>query len=190
MEGEPGWDVKPYDPSGAVQGKVMDTSMAEAMSFIARIGHPCGTDFDAAKFLNAHADFSWQAPILEDMDSGPWTQFRIGEHAAPVSDCARSSTPTPKLPSRLLVFAFVSASCLRLRLSPFAFHLEACHVFCERRWGLALCLFALTAAFAFLFAVIPRSAATEAIYLLSPRNIPLTSTSAVPSLTLSRLLCE
>ena len=42
MEGEPGWDVKPYDPSGAVLGKVIDTRMAEAMTFIARIGHPSG----------------------------------------------------------------------------------------------------------------------------------------------------
>ncbi len=47
IEGEPGWDVKPYDPSGAVTGKVMDTSMAEAMTFVARAGHPCGTEFDA-----------------------------------------------------------------------------------------------------------------------------------------------
>ena len=81
-EGEPAWDVKPYDPSGAVQAKVIDTPMAEAMTFIARIGHPCGTDFDAAKFLNAHHDYSWQSPILEDMDAGAWTQFRIGEHAS------------------------------------------------------------------------------------------------------------
>jgi hypothetical protein len=75
-----------------VTGKVIDTSMAEAMSFIARIGHPCGTDFDAAKFLNAHADFSWQSPIMEDMDSGPWTQFRIGEHAAPMTAAPASSS--------------------------------------------------------------------------------------------------
>ena len=32
--------------------KVMDSDMAQAMSFIARIGHPCGIKFDAAKFLN------------------------------------------------------------------------------------------------------------------------------------------
>jgi hypothetical protein len=83
-EGEPAWDVKPYDPSGAVQGKVIDTRMAEAMTFVARIGHPCGTDFDAAKFLNAHHEYSWESPILEDMDSAPWTQFRIGEHASPL----------------------------------------------------------------------------------------------------------
>jgi len=90
MEGEPGWDVKPYDPSGAVQGKVVDTRMAEAMTFAARIGHPCGTDFDAAQFLNTHRDFSWQSPIMENMDTGQWTQFRIGEHAAAMA--AASST--------------------------------------------------------------------------------------------------
>jgi hypothetical protein len=88
-EGEPAWDVKPYDPSGAVQGKVIDTRMAEAMTFVARIGHPCGTDFDAAKFLSAHHEYSWQAPILEDMDAAPWTQFRIGEHAAPATAAAK-----------------------------------------------------------------------------------------------------
>jgi hypothetical protein len=82
--------VKPYDPSGAVQGKVVDTRMAEAMTFAARIGHPCGTDFDAAQFLNTHRDFSWQSPIMENMDTGPWTQFRIGEHAAAMA--AASST--------------------------------------------------------------------------------------------------
>lgn len=67
---------------GAVQGKVADSDMAAAMSFIARIGHPCGTKFVAAKFLETHADDSWEAPILRDMDAGPWTQYRIGEHAA------------------------------------------------------------------------------------------------------------
>jgi phospholipase B-like protein len=91
-EGEPAWDVKPYDPSGAVQGKVIDSRMAEAMTFTGRIGHPCGTDFDAAKFLSAHHDYSWESPIMEDMDTGPWTQFRIGEHAAPLASAPASTS--------------------------------------------------------------------------------------------------
>lgn len=69
-------------PEGAVQAKVMDSDMASAMSFIARIGHPCGTNFDAANFLETHRDYAWESPILRDMVAGPWTQFRIGEHAA------------------------------------------------------------------------------------------------------------
>ena len=80
-EGEPSADVKPFDPFGAVQGKAIDSSMAAAMSFVARIGHPCGSNFDATKFLADHPEFSWQSPILRDMDAGPWTPFHTGDHA-------------------------------------------------------------------------------------------------------------
>jgi hypothetical protein len=82
--GDPGSEQNPYHPSGAVQGKVTDSAMAAQMSFIARIGHPCGENFDAAKFLQAHSDYSWEAPVLRDMDAGPWTQFRSGEREAKV----------------------------------------------------------------------------------------------------------
>ncbi len=78
----PGSSSKPFDPFGAVSGKVMDSKMAQAMDFIARTGHPCGIKFDAAKFLNDHPEYSWQSPVLRDMDAGPWTEFRIGEHIA------------------------------------------------------------------------------------------------------------
>jgi hypothetical protein len=64
---------------GAVQGKVMDSKMAANMSFVARIGHPCGAKFDAAQFLREHPEFNWQAPVMRDMEAGPWTQFRIGQ---------------------------------------------------------------------------------------------------------------
>ena len=77
--GEPilGWP--PYNPAGAVQGKVMDGKMARAMSFYARMGHPCGQDFLAAPFLKAHPEFAWEAPLLRDMKAGPWTLFKVGQ---------------------------------------------------------------------------------------------------------------
>ncbi|MFY9751350.1 MAG: C45 family autoproteolytic acyltransferase/hydrolase [Candidatus Acidiferrales bacterium] len=83
---------RPYTDIGAVQGKVADSRMAEAMTFVARIGHPCGQDFDAAAWLSAHPEFSWQAPVLIDMKSGPWTEFRIGEKApnAPATNAGAS----------------------------------------------------------------------------------------------------
>ena len=77
--GSPEWDEVPYNPSGAVQGKVMDSDMAAKMSFVAHAGHPCGEDFLAATFLAAHPEFKWQEPILKDMKSGPWTVFTSGE---------------------------------------------------------------------------------------------------------------
>jgi len=78
-DGDPTWDMQPYEPMGAVQGKVVDSKMATNMSFIARMGHPCGANFDAAKFLQAHPEFMWQAPVMRDMNAGPWTNFRIGQ---------------------------------------------------------------------------------------------------------------
>ena len=69
----------PYNPGGAVQGKVTDSQMAADMTFVARRGHPCGTDFLATPFLQAHPEFSWMAPVLEDMKAGPWTEFHSDE---------------------------------------------------------------------------------------------------------------
>src|SRR6202044_3072028 len=40
--GEPVWGNPPFSPGGAVTGKVMDSDMAEKMTFIGRAGHPCG----------------------------------------------------------------------------------------------------------------------------------------------------
>ena len=79
--GDPGFATKPYNPTGAVEGKVMDTHMAETMSFVARIGHPCGTDFKSQPFLDEHTEYRWQASVLEDMNAGPWTSYHAGEHA-------------------------------------------------------------------------------------------------------------
>ena len=82
-EGEPVWHTPPYDPEGAVTGKVMDSTMAANMSFTARAGHPCGEDFLVAPFLAAHPEFKWQSPILHDMKAGPWTTFTAAETATP-----------------------------------------------------------------------------------------------------------
>jgi hypothetical protein len=77
--GDPGFASKPYNPTGAVEGKVMDTHMAETMSFVARIGHPCGTDFKSQPFLDEHTEYRWQASVLEDMNAGPWTAYHAGD---------------------------------------------------------------------------------------------------------------
>ena len=77
--GEPVWGDAPYEPGGAVTGKVMDSDMAAKLSFIGRAGHPCGEDFFAAPFLAAHPEFGWQKSILKDMKAGPWTTFTADE---------------------------------------------------------------------------------------------------------------
>jgi hypothetical protein len=79
--GLPAWDAPAFDPMGAVQGKVIDSHMAEQMSFVARAGHPCGANFNAKAFLKAHPEYSWESPVLRDMNAGPWTVFHTGETA-------------------------------------------------------------------------------------------------------------
>ncbi len=77
--GEKVWGDPPFDPGGAVTGKVMDSEMAARLSFIGRAGHPCGEDFLAAPFFAAHPEFAWEKPILHDMIAGPWTTFTANE---------------------------------------------------------------------------------------------------------------
>lgn len=77
--GIPEWGWNRYHPGGTVQGKAMDASMQKNMSFVARRGHNCGSDFIASKFLQAHPEYNWQRPYLPDMKAGPWTAFKAGE---------------------------------------------------------------------------------------------------------------
>jgi len=78
LQGGPGWPPTQY-PAGAWDAKVVDTTMAKQMSFAARWGAPCGTPFDAAKFLEQHPQFDWMAGILKSRPSQTWTEFRAGE---------------------------------------------------------------------------------------------------------------
>jgi hypothetical protein len=69
----------PYDTWGTVDGKVVDTPMARAMTFAARWGSACGTPFDAAAYLKRHPQFSWMEGALKSRASYPWVTFRAGE---------------------------------------------------------------------------------------------------------------
>jgi len=73
------WGWGPNYPGGAVQGKATDSTMTKEMRLVARVGHPCGEDFIAKPFLDAHPDYAWQAPYLRDMKAGPWSFFQSGE---------------------------------------------------------------------------------------------------------------
>jgi hypothetical protein len=78
-KGVPEWGDAPYDPEGAVTGKVTDSDLAANLSLIARAGHPCGEDFLAGPFFAKHAEFGYLKPILRDMKAGPWTQFTANQ---------------------------------------------------------------------------------------------------------------
>jgi hypothetical protein len=73
-----GW-LTPHYPAGTVQNKVIDSTMAENMTFAAYRGHACGRDFKAQPFLAQHREFEWTAPALIDLDAGGWAIFRAGQ---------------------------------------------------------------------------------------------------------------
>lgn len=70
---------QPYRPMGAVDGKVMDSDMAKALSFWARWGSSCGMPFDAKRFLAEHIQWSDLEGYLKDRPSQPWALFKAGE---------------------------------------------------------------------------------------------------------------
>jgi Phospholipase B len=69
------WGWSPFNPAGAVQGKVTTTGLANKMEFWARMGHPCGENFIAADFFRKHRGYKWEGEFLHDMISHPWTLF-------------------------------------------------------------------------------------------------------------------
>ena len=79
LQAGPGWPGATQYPAGAYDAKVVDSTMAKQMSFAARWGSPCGTPFDAVKFLEQHPQFEWMAGILKSRPSQPWAEFRAGE---------------------------------------------------------------------------------------------------------------
>ena len=68
-----------YGPAGTVQNKAADATMIAAMSFTAAMGHADGIDFHAAEHLKEHPEFDWEKSVLRDLDSHPWTTFRISQ---------------------------------------------------------------------------------------------------------------
>ena len=69
----------PFEPSGSVDAKVVDSALAKKMSIAVRFGSPAGMPFVASTFLEAHPQFDWMKDILPDRPSEPWTVFTAGE---------------------------------------------------------------------------------------------------------------
>jgi len=72
---------KPYQPRGALNGKVCDSAMAKNMSFCGRWGSSCGTPFYKDKFCDLHMEWDFLRPYLQDRPSQPWTVLKIMEHS-------------------------------------------------------------------------------------------------------------
>ena len=71
------WELGPYCPVGAYDGKVTNSDLASEGAFWAHWGKPCGIDFNASSFLSQHPEYSWEQPRLRDIKAYPWTLFKV-----------------------------------------------------------------------------------------------------------------
>lgn len=78
--GVPQWRWGPFNPAGAVQGKVTTTDLAKKMELWAHMGHPDGRNFIASEFFRMHPGYRWEGTFLRDMLSYPWTLFSAKEN--------------------------------------------------------------------------------------------------------------
>jgi len=66
---------KPYQPHGAVDGIVCDSTMAKSLSFYGRFGNSCGTPFISKSFFNRHRQWKNFSPWIKDRPTQKWTIF-------------------------------------------------------------------------------------------------------------------
>jgi hypothetical protein len=69
----------PYQPRGAMDGIVTDTTLVKQMGLVARWGSSCGTPFYAKEFCDRNLQWADQKPYLMDRISQPWTTFYLNE---------------------------------------------------------------------------------------------------------------
>ena len=70
---------KPFQPRGALDGCVVDSAMAEKMSFELRYGNSCGTPFVTAEFCDKNRQWSHLKPYLRNRPTQPWTVLAIND---------------------------------------------------------------------------------------------------------------
>jgi hypothetical protein len=91
---------KPFQPRGALDGNVCDTTMAKAMSFSLRWGNSCGTPFDKNKFCDEHREWDYLRPFLNDRPEQPWTTFTITNNYKNKMNQTRRYNRNPKVKTR------------------------------------------------------------------------------------------
>ena len=67
----------PFTPRGAVDGCIIDSNMANKMSFLLRWGNSCGIPFIVKDFCKKHPQWAYLQDHLHDRPRQPWTLFSI-----------------------------------------------------------------------------------------------------------------
>ena len=83
---------KPFQPRGAIDGIVSDSSLAKSMALSARWGTSCGTPFYAKEFCQRNKQWADQEPYLNDRPHQPWTVFKARDGAPAISRKKRTES--------------------------------------------------------------------------------------------------
>ena len=67
----------PYQPRGAIDGSVIDSTMAKNMSFELKFGSSCDIAFDADEFFDKHRQWKHLKPYVFSRPLQPYTLFKI-----------------------------------------------------------------------------------------------------------------
>ena len=68
-------DNESYYPAGCVDGKVVDSRMAEKMEFLGRFGSSCRRNFNLKRWLKKHPEYKEWSNYLSDFPSTKWIQI-------------------------------------------------------------------------------------------------------------------
>lgn len=79
----------PYQPRGAMDGFVTDSTNAKNMSFFGRWGSSCGTPFITNEFFKKHRQWDQYRPYLHDRPEQPWSEFTIDNKRKPKNNTLR-----------------------------------------------------------------------------------------------------
>jgi hypothetical protein len=93
---------KPYAPRGALDGCVIDATMARNMSFELRYGNSCGTPFLKDDFCDQNRQWSYLRPYLHNRPQMPWTIFSTtNKYSKKGKQTKRKSYPVKKSRRRM-----------------------------------------------------------------------------------------
>ena len=85
---------KPYQPRGAINGKVCDSTMAKNVSFMGRYGNSCGIPFNKEEFCGKHREWAYLKPYLHDRPQQPWVLCAITKTQVKTKKNKQSSSKT------------------------------------------------------------------------------------------------
>jgi len=70
----------PYQPRGALDGNVIDSTMAKNMSFLLKWGRSCDIPFISPEFFNKHLQWKQYEKYIKTRENNPWTIFTTYNH--------------------------------------------------------------------------------------------------------------